>query len=131
MFALILDVDGVIADTEPLSRRASTQAFNDLHSVTLKDSDHLPFMGTTATKHAEGIAAAYGLSIDTEEVVSAHREHFIRELETSEDLVFPGVHAIVAAIEAVLKEGPRTPDLGGSANTTQVGEAIAALVAAA
>lgn len=98
MFALILDVDGVIADTEPLSRRASTQAFNDLHNVTLKDSDHLPFMGTTATKHAEGIAAAYGLSIDTEEVVSAHREHFIRELETSEDLVFPGVHAILAAI---------------------------------
>ncbi|MEF2253334.1 tartrate dehydrogenase, partial [Ralstonia solanacearum] len=38
--------------------------------------------------------------------------------------------AIVAAIEAVIKEGPRTPDLGGSANTTQVGEAIAARVAA-
>ena len=34
--------------------------------------------------------------------------------------------AIVAAIETVLKEGPRTPDLGGTANTTQVGEAIAA-----
>jgi tartrate dehydrogenase/decarboxylase/D-malate dehydrogenase len=34
--------------------------------------------------------------------------------------------AIVAAIEAVLKDGPRTPDLGGTANTTQVGEAIAA-----
>jgi len=39
--------------------------------------------------------------------------------------------AIVAAIETVLKEGPRTPDLGGNANTTQVGEAIASLVAAA
>ena len=38
--------------------------------------------------------------------------------------------AIVAAIETVLKEGPRTPDLGGTANTTQVGEAIAAHVAA-
>ncbi|WP_268989353.1 isocitrate/isopropylmalate family dehydrogenase, partial [Ralstonia solanacearum] len=38
--------------------------------------------------------------------------------------------AIVAAIEAVIKAGPRTPDLGGSANTTQVGEAIAARVAA-
>ncbi|NPT53005.1 tartrate dehydrogenase, partial [Ralstonia sp. 3N] len=38
--------------------------------------------------------------------------------------------AIVAAIEAVLKDGPRTPDLGGTANTTQVGEAIAAHVAA-
>ncbi|MBP9064449.1 MAG: tartrate dehydrogenase [Aquabacterium sp.] len=37
--------------------------------------------------------------------------------------------AIVAAIEEVLKTGPRTPDLGGTASTTQVGEAIAALVA--
>ena len=36
--------------------------------------------------------------------------------------------AIVAAIEEVLKKGPRTPDLGGTANTTQAGEAIAALV---
>ena len=37
--------------------------------------------------------------------------------------------AIVAAIEEVIKSGPRTPDLGGKANTTQVGEAIAALIA--
>ena len=38
---------------------------------------------------------------------------------------------IVAAIEHVLIEGPRTGDLGGNASTTAVGEAIAALVAAA
>jgi len=36
--------------------------------------------------------------------------------------------AIVAAIEQVLKNGPRTPDLGGSASTTQVGQAVARLV---
>ncbi|MBQ0944656.1 tartrate dehydrogenase [Ideonella sp. 4Y16] len=34
--------------------------------------------------------------------------------------------AIVAAIEAVLRNGPRTPDLGGAASTTALGEAIAA-----
>lgn len=34
--------------------------------------------------------------------------------------------AILAAIEATLVEGPHTGDLGGKANTTQVGEAIAA-----
>ena len=34
--------------------------------------------------------------------------------------------AIVKAIEAVLAGGPRTPDLGGTASTTQMGEAIAA-----
>jgi tartrate dehydrogenase/decarboxylase / D-malate dehydrogenase len=34
--------------------------------------------------------------------------------------------AIIQAIETVLVEGPRTPDLGGTANTTDVGKAIAA-----
>ena len=36
--------------------------------------------------------------------------------------------AIVTAIETVLREGPHTPDLGGSASTTDMGRAIAALV---
>jgi tartrate dehydrogenase/decarboxylase/D-malate dehydrogenase len=38
--------------------------------------------------------------------------------------------AIVSAIEQVLANGPRTGDLGGSASTTEMGEAIAALVGA-
>jgi tartrate dehydrogenase/decarboxylase/D-malate dehydrogenase len=33
--------------------------------------------------------------------------------------------AIIKAIEKCLVEGPRTPDLGGNANTSQVGQAIA------
>ena len=37
--------------------------------------------------------------------------------------------AIVSAIEMVLAHGPRTRDLGGSASTTEVGEAIARLMA--
>lgn len=37
--------------------------------------------------------------------------------------------AIVKAIETVLVEGPRTADLGGKANTTEVGKAIAAALA--
>jgi tartrate dehydrogenase/decarboxylase/D-malate dehydrogenase len=37
--------------------------------------------------------------------------------------------AILASIEAVLKEGPHTGDLGGKADTTEVGKAIAARLA--
>lgn len=37
--------------------------------------------------------------------------------------------AMLAAIEATLKEGPRTGDLGGNASTTEVGAAIAERVA--
>ena len=36
--------------------------------------------------------------------------------------------AIVAAIEKVLQDGPRTPDAGGSASTEDVGKAIAATI---
>lgn len=36
--------------------------------------------------------------------------------------------AILAAIEQVLRDGPRSRDLGGSASTTEMGQAIAALV---
>jgi tartrate dehydrogenase/decarboxylase/D-malate dehydrogenase len=36
--------------------------------------------------------------------------------------------AILAAIEEVLRSGPRTGDLGGTATTVEVGNAIAALV---
>ncbi|NUA28478.1 tartrate dehydrogenase [Cupriavidus basilensis] len=39
--------------------------------------------------------------------------------------------AILRAIETVLAEGPHTPDLGGSASTTDLGKAIAERVAAA
>jgi tartrate dehydrogenase/decarboxylase/D-malate dehydrogenase len=36
--------------------------------------------------------------------------------------------AVMAAIEAVLAEGPRTPDMGGKATTVEVGKAVAAVV---
>lgn len=43
------------------------------------------------------------------------------------DATYRGAHdAIMAAIEKALVEGPRTPDMGGQANTTDVGKAIAA-----
>ena len=38
------------------------------------------------------------------------------------------MRAIVEAIETVLVKGPRTRDLGGSASTTEIGKAIAALI---
>jgi tartrate dehydrogenase/decarboxylase / D-malate dehydrogenase len=37
--------------------------------------------------------------------------------------------AIVHAIETVLREGPRTPDLGGNASTTDIGHAIVQCIA--
>ena len=42
------------------------------------------------------------------------------------DATYTAAHdAMLAAIEKCLVEGPRTPDMGGSANTTEVGQAVA------
>ncbi|RVT91025.1 tartrate dehydrogenase [Sphingomonas crocodyli] len=38
--------------------------------------------------------------------------------------------AMMRAIETTLSDGPRTPDLGGNASTTEVGQAVAALIEA-
>ncbi|MEI7428979.1 MAG: tartrate dehydrogenase [Betaproteobacteria bacterium] len=38
--------------------------------------------------------------------------------------------AVMQAIETVLAEGPRTPDMGGNAKTTDVGKAIASIIEA-
>jgi tartrate dehydrogenase/decarboxylase / D-malate dehydrogenase len=48
-----------------------------------------------------------------------------------EHLGFPDAGAaIIKAIEDILKEGPRTPDIGGKASTSDVGKAIAEAVRA-
>ncbi|MCY1247369.1 hypothetical protein D9M72_606910 [compost metagenome] len=38
---------------------------------------------------------------------------------------------VISAIETVLSEGPRTRDMGGTANTVDVGRAIAECIASA
>ena len=40
-------------------------------------------------------------------------------------LGYPQAHdAIVRAIETVTRDGPRTPDMGGTATTTDIGRAV-------
>lgn len=51
---------------------------------------------------------------------------FLGQGDTADSAACRAAHdAIVQAIEAVLVSGPKTPDLGGSAGTAAVGEAIA------
>jgi tartrate dehydrogenase/decarboxylase / D-malate dehydrogenase len=45
------------------------------------------------------------------------------------DAAYRAAHdAVMRAIETVLVQGPRTPDMGGAASTTEMGSAIAALI---
>jgi HAD superfamily hydrolase (TIGR01509 family) len=99
-YALLFDVDGVIADTEPLSARAATAAFRELYNIEIPLSEHLAYTGGTHKKHVLGLAARYKLAVDIEEAIAAHQRHFLLEMEAAGDLRYPGVQEIITLMAA-------------------------------
>ena len=75
-WALIFDVDGVIADTEALNARASALMFQELYATTVDTADFYPFIGTGDERYVEGVAEKYGVDIDTEAAVARRAENF-------------------------------------------------------
>ena len=66
IWALIFDVDGVVADTEALNARASVLMFQQLYGVTVQPEDFQPFIGTGDERYVEGVAEKYDVQIDTQ-----------------------------------------------------------------
>ena len=58
----------------------------------------------------------------------AVRDQFVASCCGDDRQLLDRVDAMLHAIEHVLAHGPRTRDLGGQANTAEMGAAIAALV---
>jgi len=99
-WGLILDVDGVIADTETLNARASVQMFAQLYGLTVQPEDFRPFVGTGDERYVEGVAEKYGVQIDTATAVQRRAENFFRLLESSPLPAAPGVRELVDAVRA-------------------------------
>ncbi len=96
-WGLIFDVDGVIADTEPLNARASVQMFAQLYGVTVQPEDFRPFVGTGDERYVEGVAEKYGVQIDTQKAVQRRAENFFHLLQSSSLPAAPGVLELVEA----------------------------------
>ena len=96
-WALIFDVDGVVADTEALNARASVLMFRELHGITVQPEDFRPFVGHGDERYCEGVAEKYGVSINTQAAVERRAEDFFRLLQDAPLPASPGVLEIVAA----------------------------------
>lgn len=96
-YALIFDVDGVVADTEVLNARASVLMFAELYGVTVQPEDFRPFVGTGDERYVEGVAEQYGVAIDTQAAVDRRAECFFRLLQDEPLPAAPGVMALVEA----------------------------------
>ena len=67
--AVIFDMDGVLADTEPLIADATIRMFQDCYGVSLTREDFRPFIGTGAVRYVEGSAEAANIAIDLDEAI--------------------------------------------------------------
>lgn len=99
-YGLIFDMDGVLGDTEPPCADAAIAMFRELYGVEAQVEDFAPFIGTGAVRYLEGPAEAFGIEIDTARAVGYATEKFIELLEQGDDISFPGVHALIDAVEA-------------------------------
>jgi len=94
-WAIIFDVDGVVADTETLNARASVMMFEELYDTQVQPEDFREFVGTGDERYVEGVAEKYDLEIDTDEAVERRKENFFKLQERAPLPAMPGVHRIV------------------------------------
>lgn len=60
----ILDMDGVLCDSEPFICEAACRMFADRHGVAVKPEDFRPFVGTGEDRFLGGVAEKYGVRLD-------------------------------------------------------------------
>jgi len=96
-WAMIFDVDGVVADTEVLNARASVMMFKQLYDTEVQAEDFRAFVGTGDERYVEGVAEKYGVAIDTEAAVQRRKENFFGLLS---DDPLPAMAGVLELVEA-------------------------------
>ncbi len=124
LYGLILDVDGVIGDTEPANAKASIRVFSDIFGVEgVKPEDFQAGLGKGAEEYMRAAARVHGMELTEDEVETAvqrRQENFLEALEAEPIEAFPGV---VDLIEAALASEDVKPAIATSANK-EMSEAI-------
>lgn len=101
MYGLIFDVDGLIANTEPLNARVTIRVLEDMFGLKgVKPEDFAAGIGRGAEAYTRVGAKAHGLDLTDEQVAAAAalRERYLVEAMHKEGIpIFPGVLELIAA----------------------------------
>jgi HAD superfamily hydrolase (TIGR01509 family) len=99
IYGLIFDVDGVIADTEPVNARVTIRVLKDMFGLSgVRPEDFDAGIGKGAEKYIQAGADAHGLKLTDEQIKDAAnlREKYLIETIQSEPLpAFPGVLELI------------------------------------
>ncbi len=101
LYGLIFDVDGVIADTEPVNAVVTIRVLDDMFGLKgVKPEDFVAGIGKGAEKYVEAGAAVHGLSLTDEQIKAAAelRERYLIKAMQEEPLpAFAGVPELIEA----------------------------------
>jgi len=99
LYGLIFDVDGVIADTEPLNAKATIRVFEDMFGVKgVKPEDFEAGIGRGAERYILAAAEVHAMKLTNEQVKAAAelRERYLIKAIQEEPLpAFPGVLELI------------------------------------
>jgi HAD superfamily hydrolase (TIGR01509 family) len=99
LYGLIFDVDGVIADTEPVNARVTIRILKDMFNLDgVRPEDFNAGIGKGAEKYVQAGADAHSLKLTDQQVKDAAklREKYLIETIQSEPLsAFPGVLELI------------------------------------
>ena len=104
LYGLIFDVDGVIADTEPVNAIVTIRVLDDMFGLKgVKPEDFVAGIGKGAEKYVEAGAAVHGLSLTEKQVNAAAqlREQYL--IETIQREPLPAFAGVLELIEAALQ----------------------------
>ncbi len=101
LYGLIFDVDGLIADTEPLNARVTIRVLKDMFGLKgVTAEDFAAGIGRGAEAYVKAGATAHGLELTDEQAKTAAqlRERYLIEALYQEPLpAFPGVLTLIQA----------------------------------
>jgi HAD superfamily hydrolase (TIGR01509 family) len=99
LYGLIFDVDGVIADTEPVNAKVTIRVFEDMFSLKgVKPEDFTAGIGRGAEKYVKAAADVHGLTLTDEQIKAAaqlREQYLIKAMQEKPLPAFPGVLELI------------------------------------
>ncbi|KAL4547533.1 hypothetical protein Ndes2526B_g06777 [Nannochloris sp. 'desiccata'] len=99
--AILFDMDGVLCNSEIVSRKAAAEVMKELYSLDVSPDEFIPYTGTGEANFLGGVARKYGAPFEVEACKEKFFEIYMRKYAIpGAGIGYPGAKELVAACRA-------------------------------